>query len=645
MSWTMRSPPVLLIALAAGLALPASAAAERCTFGFDQDPRIDRHPGACERNAAGGRTAAPIAAARDGRVWFFVRDDGVWRARRASFDGGSTATAVTTAARPTGLTRGPDGALWYVAGDVAGRIAGDGSADRFDLDTRATGGIVTGSDDNLWYVARTAIVRLTTDGEATAFGVGTRTAGGVAEERSARRPDNAGDEGAASGITAGPDGAVWFSAYGSVGRMTPDGDVRRFDTILPADGGIAAGPAGERAIYYTSFDATDVVRIRLPDGAQQRFGRQPVPGTIRFKDGLTGRPVDIVAGAGRFTLWATLRTGSGSSIAGEKNIVARIHSTAFRFGRPPGEACDPGAPASCGSYMPAWPIGYSTSFNTHEIPEGGLVAAGDDVWYPEGRSLGRIRAFRGIMKCTTTDPGQTERAAQRCASGRSWVGDVNARGVTVARMSCPRLTLRYCAGHVTLSSSGVVIGGGDFIYQSYDNPAARLTLNLAGRRKLARIPGRRLTVTAILESHDAGGLEITRTEPLLLVQSETPDLTRSPFRYIDHGGAPRVVVTCQPADGNGACGPVAVHTRDVVKLTLKGVRPRAGRVIEWDLNGDGTYENRDPHAFEQVQGWKVPSRERIGVRVRDGRRIVYRAVRRFVITQGLCQAGDSICRR
>ena len=645
----MRFPPILIVALAAGLALPAAATAEKCTFGFDQDPRADRRPAACERHAAGGRTAAPVAAARDGSIWFFVRDDAGWRARRAGAGGRVTATRVRTDDRPSGLIRGPDGALWFVAGTVAGRIAGDGSVDTFDLDEPATGGVVAGSDGNLWYLARTRVVRLTPAGEATAFAVGARTAGGLARERAEPprgQEGNADDVGAAAGITLGPDGAVWFSAYGSVGRVTPDGDVRRFDAILRADGGIAAGPGGEQAIYYTSFYASDVVRMALPSGAQQRFGRQVIPRTTRFTDGLAGRPVDLISGRGRHALWAVLRTGGGTSVAGEQNLVTRIDAVAYPFGRPPGELCDPGAPATCGSYLPAWPIGYSVNFTTHEIPEGGIAVSGNDLWYPEGESLGRIRVFRGIMKCTATDVGQIgERAAGRCAAARPWRADVNARGVAITRMSCPRLTLRYCAGRVSLSLGAAALGGGDFIYQSYDNPAARLTLTMTGRQRLARAPGRRLWVTATLASHDAGGLRMTRTEPLLLIQAEAPDLTRSPYRYINHGGPPRLQVECRPAAGHRACGPRRLRTRDIVKLTLEGVGVRRGRVIEWDLNGDGIYENRDPRAFEQIQGWKEPTTAKIRVQVRDRGRVTYRNTRRFVVTRGVCQDGDVFCRR
>ena len=650
---TMRFPAILPVALTVGLALPAAATAERCTFGFDQDPRADRRPAACERYAAGGRTAAPIAAARDGSIWFFVRDGGAWRARRAGADGRVRATAVQADDRPTGITRGPDGALWFVAGATAGRIAGDGAVDTFDLSHLATGGVVTGSDGNLWYLTRTGVVRLTPAGETTAFAVGARTAGGLAEERGEPprgQESNADDVGAASGITLGSDGAVWFSAYGSIGRVTPDGDVRLFDSILRADGGIAAGPDGEHAIYYTSFYAADVVRMALPSGTQRRFGRGVIPRTIRFTTGLAGRPIEIVAGRGRHTLWSVLRTGAGTSVAGEKNIVTRIDSTAFPFGRPPGELCDPGAPATCGGYLPAWPVGYSTNFNTHEIPEGGIAAAGNDVWYPQGRSLGRIRAFRGIMKCTADDVGQIgERAAGICAGARPWRARVSARGVATARMSCPRLTLRYCAGRVTLhwprSRGGAALGSGDFVYQSYDNPAARFIVNMDGRRKLARAPGRRLWVTATLTSHDAGGLQTTRTESLLLVQAEAPDLTRSPYRYINHTGAPRLKIVCTPAAGHGACGPSRLRTRDIVTVTLQGVAIRRGRVIEWDLDGDGTYESRDSRAFEQIQGWKEPTTTKIRVQVRDGGRVTYRSIRRFVVAPGICQAGDSICRR
>ena len=652
---------LVLLAIAAALSLASVASAEKCTFGFDQDPRADRLPGACVRGNAGGRTAAPIAVAKDGARWYFIRegerdfdgDAGSWAARRSTVAGKVTSPGVTVDERPTGLIRGADQAIWFVAGASAGRIASDGSLKRWSLATPATGGLVTGSDGNLWYVARTSVVRLSTTGVATRFQVGARTAGGLAWERAEPplgQAGNADDVGGASGITLGPDGAVWFSAHGSVGRVTPAGAVTLFDSILPADGGITAGPSGEQAIYYTSYYASDVVRMELPSGSQRRFGRQVVPRTTRFIAGLSGRPIEIVTGGGKRTMWAVLRTGSGTSIAGEQNLIARIDAVAFPFGRPPGEPCDPGAPATCGSYLPAWPLGYSTNFNTHEIPEGGIAIAGNNLYYTEGDSLGGIRTFRGIMKCTATDVGQIgERAAGLCVRAKTWKASVSSRGVASARMSCPRLTLRYCAGRVTLrlpsSLGGAIVGGGDFIYQSYDNPTGRFILNMAARQKLARTPGRRMQVIATLTSHDAGGLQVTRREPLLLVQSAKPDLVTSSYRYIDHSGRPRLKVTCHPAVGHPACGPTKLLTRDIVTVTLEGVPPRAGRIIEWDLNGDGIYENRDGLAFEQIQGWKEPTTATINVRVRDQGRTRYSNKHVFSVSQGICQDGDIICRR
>src|SRR5215218_1162926 len=48
--------------------------------------------------------------------------------------------------------------------------------------------------------------------------------------------------GADGAIASGPDGALWFVAQGFVGRVTPNGDVRRFPAPTTAQSDIEAGP-------------------------------------------------------------------------------------------------------------------------------------------------------------------------------------------------------------------------------------------------------------------------------------------------------------------------------------------------------------------------------------------------------------------
>ncbi|MDQ4108331.1 MAG: Virginiamycin B lyase [Actinomycetota bacterium] len=123
------------------------------------------------------------------------------------------------AARPAGITVGPDGALWFTesSANKIGRMTTDGVlTDEFPIPTpdSAPVRIVTGPDDNLWFTEENGsrIGRITVDGEITEFPTPTPHSG----------PRD---------ITLGPDGNLWFvEATGNkVGRLSLGG-VGRGDT-------------------------------------------------------------------------------------------------------------------------------------------------------------------------------------------------------------------------------------------------------------------------------------------------------------------------------------------------------------------------------------------------------------------------------
>ena len=181
----------------------------------------------------------------DGNLWFVVdccgERDG--RIGRMTPTGQVTLFPVAPGTSPApGITTGPDGNLWFTATnlpcdaalpcaehflgliermDTAGRVNGV-----FVIPTRFAdpGRIVTGPDGNLWFTeyayevrdmpgvqqGGNKIGRITTSGSITEFPVPTPFA-------------------RADGITAGPDGAVYFTespgnnAYGAIGRAQAAG--------------------------------------------------------------------------------------------------------------------------------------------------------------------------------------------------------------------------------------------------------------------------------------------------------------------------------------------------------------------------------------------------------------------------------------
>jgi streptogramin lyase len=139
-------------------------------------------------------------------------------------------------------------------------------------------GITAGPDGNLWFTDfRGAIGRMTPAGQATEFVTGLK-AGSVPNE-----------------ITVGPDGNLWFTDLdGGVGRITPEGVITEFTAGITAGAqptGITAGPDGN--LWFTE-----------PTG---RIGRITTAGVVtEFSAGITAASTlaEITAGPDG-NLWFT----------------------------------------------------------------------------------------------------------------------------------------------------------------------------------------------------------------------------------------------------------------------------------------------------------------------------------------------------
>jgi virginiamycin B lyase len=191
------------------------------------------------------------------------------------------------------LALGPDGAIWFtltrcdeprcvttVRHEFIGRITADGQLTEFPLpfDPQPHGsgpfGITAGPDGALWFtlIRGDAIGRITTSGALTFFPL----------PPSLFPPgDNA-----PYVMTAGPDGASWFTQASAVGRITTTGDIVRFvaHTGVSSDpSAITAGPDG--ALWVTFVNANQVRRITT--AGVQTIYQLPAP-CAPF--GITGGP-------------------------------------------------------------------------------------------------------------------------------------------------------------------------------------------------------------------------------------------------------------------------------------------------------------------------------------------------------------------
>ncbi|HWZ89515.1 MAG TPA: hypothetical protein VNW92_11715, partial [Polyangiaceae bacterium] len=142
--------------------------------------------------------------------------------------------------------------LWFTeaaaAGNKIGKITPSGTVTEYPIATAASNprGITAGPDGNVWFTELDGhnIGRVTPTGTITEFPIPSGASPG--------------------GITAGKDGNLWFTEAGSansIGRATPMGSVAEY--VIPTSAsdptGIAAGPDGN--IWFTELSANKIGRI------------------------------------------------------------------------------------------------------------------------------------------------------------------------------------------------------------------------------------------------------------------------------------------------------------------------------------------------------------------------------------------------
>ena len=234
------------------------------------------------------RAVAPqdIAAGADGALWFtnFGGGDSEPGILRITTQGVLTPYIVAGGdARSWEISGGPDGALWFTipygdfstpyAGGHIGRITTAGSFTGFASPTTKSNpfGIAQGADGNLWFTENQASAN---DGSQ----VGRITPGGVLTEFVVPVVNKAAFP-SPYGITAGPDGALWFTDAGNVDltnypggivRMTTDGVMQEFVLTTPNafPESITAGADG--ALWFTENGANKIGRITT-DGVITEF--------------------------------------------------------------------------------------------------------------------------------------------------------------------------------------------------------------------------------------------------------------------------------------------------------------------------------------------------------------------------------------
>jgi streptogramin lyase len=219
-----------------------------------------------------------------------------------------------------------------------------------------------------------------------------------------------------NGITAGPDGNVWFTEATTdrVGRITPTGFVTEFSTGITSGSmpiGITAGPDGN--LWFT-------------EGSGNRIGRITPSGSVtEFSTGITAgsSPADIVAGPDG-NLWFTELFG---------NRIGRI--------TPTGSVTE-----------------FSTGISSGSLPRG--IAAGPDgnLWFTEegGNRIGRITPSGVVTEFGAgITSGPTDIAAG--ADGNLWFAEES--GDRMGRISTSGFAAEF--GLPVSSGPGAIAAGAD----------------------------------------------------------------------------------------------------------------------------------------------------------------------------------------
>ena len=190
-------------------------------------------------SASGGKPAE-LAVAPDGAVWF--TDNGTAAVGRLAPDGTVRMFPVSGGRQPASIAIGPTGALWFT--QYAWQTAAPGSAPPPPPGPPAIG-------------------QISADGTVTEFPLPTTDGNPMGDPMSGALP---------RGITAGPDGAMWFAESGAdqIGRITAAGTITEYP--LPSRGTVHAFPDGlvpgpDDALYFNEALAGRLGRIDPETGA------------------------------------------------------------------------------------------------------------------------------------------------------------------------------------------------------------------------------------------------------------------------------------------------------------------------------------------------------------------------------------------
>lgn len=211
-----------------------------------------------------------------------------------------------------GITTGPDGALWASDQNLEGvdRITTAGVLTQYPLPGGGCPeGITSDSTGQLWVLDNCGIVWTLSVGGQFA-----QTANGLAFSA----PTNS--------ITVGPDGAIWWSGDGNIGRYNPM-DSSTQEIPVPNSGGVvylAAGP--DNAIWYTANASSPAMFIgRIPMNGDGPFNTSTTF-TVNVTQPVGAQMAGITPGADN-AMWFVVSNNVNANYIGEISLSSDAIST------------------------------------------------------------------------------------------------------------------------------------------------------------------------------------------------------------------------------------------------------------------------------------------------------------------------------
>jgi streptogramin lyase len=171
--------------------------------------------------------------------------------------------ALPASSRPTNITTGPDGNLWFTenGSSKVAKITTAGTLTEYGPVQTTPQGIANGPDGYLWFTDSTpsaGVDRISTTGEET--------------------PHSLPSGSSPFGIATGPDGNLWFTRTSAgaadIAKMTPKGTILA-EYALPSNGTlreIVTGP--DNNIWFTEYGASKIGKVEIATGKVTEY---PLP--------------------------------------------------------------------------------------------------------------------------------------------------------------------------------------------------------------------------------------------------------------------------------------------------------------------------------------------------------------------------------